>query len=116
MSKQDILAWMDNNEATFTEMAKQIWQNPEVGYTESFASSPQAEAMEKEGFRVTRNVGEVSTAFVAEYGKGKPIIGIMGEFDALPGLSQQLDFNENPVVEGGPGHGTRSQPAWNCRC
>lgn len=105
MSKQDILAWMDNNEAAFTEMAKQIWQNPEVGYTESFASSLQAEAMEKEGFRVTRNVGEVSTAFVAEYGKGKPIIGIMGEFDALPGLSQQLDFNENPVVEGGPGHG-----------
>ncbi|GLX69703.1 amidohydrolase [Paenibacillus glycanilyticus] len=105
MSKQNILAWIDSNAAVFTKMAKQIWENPEVGYTESFASALQAEALEKEGFRITRNVGEVSTAFVAEYGKGKPIIGILGEFDALPGLSQEISFTESPIVEGGPGHG-----------
>lgn len=105
MSKQDILVWIDDHAADFTDMAKQIWDNPEVGYTERFASSLQASALEKEGFRITRNIGDVSTAFIAEYGSGKPIIGIMGEFDALPGLSQEVGFTESPIVSGGPGHG-----------
>ncbi|GLX69702.1 amidohydrolase [Paenibacillus glycanilyticus] len=105
MSKQNIQNWIESNADVFTEMATRIWENPEVGYTENFASALQAETMEKEGFRITRHVGEVSTAFVAEYGKGKPIIGILGEFDALPGLSQEIGFTESPIVKDGPGHG-----------
>lgn len=105
MSKQDILSWIDDNSATFTEMARKIWEHPEVGYTERFASSLQADTLTKEGFSIAWNIGEVSTAFIAEYGNGKPIIGILGEFDALPGLSQEVSYTESPIVAGGPGHG-----------
>lgn len=105
MSKLDIVSWLERNAETFKEMALQIWDRPEVGYTESFASSLQASALAAEGFSITTGAGGVATAFVAAYGSGHPIIGFLGEFDALPGLSQQVSFTEDPVVNGGPGHG-----------
>ena len=89
MSKSNITKWMDENEAKFSDLAKQIWENPELGYNETFASSLQIKTLEEAGFKVTSGIGDMSTAFVAEYGKGKPVIGILGEFDALPGLSQK---------------------------
>jgi len=57
------------------------------------------------GFKVTRGVGEIPTAFVAEYGSGHPIIGILGEFDALPGLSQKTVPHKDALHKGSPGHG-----------
>nr|WP_066305168.1 amidohydrolase [Bacillus sp. FJAT-29814] len=105
MGKSNISKWIDENEAKFTDVAKQIWNHPEVGYCEIFASALQIKTLEEAGFRVTSGVGDVPTAFVAEYGKGNPIIGILGEFDALPGLSQQATPNYVPVVPNGPGHG-----------
>ncbi|WP_066252968.1 amidohydrolase [Neobacillus drentensis] len=105
MGKSNITKWIDENEAKFTDVAKQIWDYPEVGYSEIFASTLQIKTLEEAGFKVTSGVGDVPTAFVAEYGKGKPIIGILGEFDALPGLSQQATPNYAPAVPNGPGHG-----------
>ena len=61
--------------------------------------------MEEAGFTITAGVGDIPTAFIAEYGTGKPVIGILGEFDALPGLSQQVCPEYTPVVPNGPGHG-----------
>ncbi|WP_423798140.1 amidohydrolase [Neobacillus sp. SAB-20_R2A] len=105
MAKADIINWLNKNEANYTEISKQIWDHPEVGYTESFASSLQMKALEEAGFKVSTGIGEIPTAFIAEYGKGKPVIGILGEFDALPGLSQQVSTTYSPVVANGPGHG-----------
>ncbi|MBT2696510.1 amidohydrolase [Bacillus sp. ISL-40] len=105
MGKSNITKWMDENEAKFTDLAKQIWEHPELGYNETFASSLQIKTLEEAGFEVTSGIGDVPTAFVAQYGKGKPVIGILGEFDALPGLSQKVTPNINPVVSNGPGHG-----------
>lgn len=64
-----------------------------------------ADYAEAQGFRVTRGVAKIPTAFIAEYGSGSPIIGILGEFDALPGLSQKAQAIKEPLVEGAPGHG-----------
>ncbi|MBT2730789.1 amidohydrolase [Bacillus sp. ISL-75] len=105
MGKSNITKWMDENEAKFIDLAKQIWEHPELGYNETFASSLQIKTLEEAGFEVTSGIGDVPTAFVAQYGKGKPVIGILGEFDALPGLSQKVTPNINPVVSNGPGHG-----------
>ena len=59
----------------------------------------------QEGFKIDKGVAGMPTAFVATYGSGKPVIGILAEFDALPGLSQQAQPTKSPVAEGGSGHG-----------
>src|SRR5262245_37999964 len=71
------------------EMALKIWDWAEVGYKEEKSSKLLADALEKAGFQVERGVAKIPTAFVATIGTGKPVIGIMGEYDALPGLSQE---------------------------
>ncbi|MCB0688177.1 MAG: amidohydrolase, partial [Saprospiraceae bacterium] len=77
----------------------------EIAFQEENSSRDLSGYAEKQGFRVTRGVGEIPTAFTAEFGSGKPVIGILGEFDALPGLSQKPVPVKDPVHEGGPGHG-----------
>jgi aminobenzoyl-glutamate utilization protein B len=72
-------------------MARKIWGWAEVGYQEKRSSALLADAMESGGFRVQRGVADIPTAFVASIGSGKPVIGILGEYDALPGLSQQAE-------------------------
>ncbi|MEH7226300.1 M20 family metallopeptidase [Bacillus sp. JJ1566] len=105
MSKQNILQWIKNNQSDFTEMAKKIWENPQIAYEESFASDLQASKLKEEGFRIQASIGGISTAFLAEYGSGKPIIGILGEYDALPGLSQAVKTVQEQIELDGPGHG-----------
>jgi aminobenzoyl-glutamate utilization protein B len=105
MGKNDIVSWIEENQSKFVDVAKQIWDHPEVGYTESFASVLQIKVLEEAGFTIAAGVGDIPTAFIAEYGTGKPVIGILGEFDALPGLSQQVCPEYSPVVPNGPGHG-----------
>ncbi len=72
-------------------MARKIWDWAEVGYQEKRSSALLADALEAGGFRVERGVAGMPTAFIATIGSGKPVIGILGEYDALPGLSQQAD-------------------------
>jgi aminobenzoyl-glutamate utilization protein B len=86
-------------------VAKQIWQFAEPGYQETQSSKLLADTLEKAGFVVKRGVADIPTAFTATYGEGKPVIGIMGEYDALPGLSQQA-VPEQLAREGASyGHG-----------
>ena len=103
--KKELLQWLDENASSFIDMSDQIWENPEVMWEEFFASRLQAEFLEKEGFSITRDVAGMNTAFIAEWGEGKPILGFIGEYDALPGLSQKKQATQESIIEGGPGHG-----------
>ena len=89
------------------EMAKKIWDWAELGYHEKRSAALLAEKMETAGFRVERGVAGIPTAFIATIGSGKPVIAILGEYDALPGLSQQAvpDRQARPGVTAGHGCG-----------
>ncbi len=104
-TKQDVVAWLEENRQQFVDMANAIWEKPEIGFHEFFASKLQADFLEKEGFRLRRDVAGINTAFIAEWGAGHPIIGFTGEYDALPGLSQKCQPAKEALVEGGLGHG-----------
>ena len=104
-TKQDVAAWLEAHRQDFIEMADAIWGNPETAFREFFASSLQADFLERQGFRVTRDIAGINTAFLAEWGSGAPIIGFAGEYDALPGLSQKAQPVQEPLAEGGAGHG-----------
>lgn len=79
---------INQKEKWYGALSKQIWNYAEVGYQEVKSSALLQEQLKKEGFKVQSGVSEIPTAFVATFGEGKPVIGILGEFDALPGLSQ----------------------------
>ena len=88
----------------FSDIALEIWDHAEMGYQEIKSSNLLAAELEKEGFKITRNVAGIPTAFIAEYGSSGPVIGILGEFDALPGLAQSTSpFKE--VIDNGTGAG-----------
>lgn len=83
-----------------------IWEYAEGGYQEDKSAEVLCKALEEEGFTVTRNLTGIRTAFKGVWGNGKPVIGILGEFDALPGLSQKAACPvKDPLVEGERGHG-----------
>src|SRR5688572_23485492 len=100
-----LLAAIDTRGAHYSELAKQIWSFAEVGYQEVKSSALLATELETAGFRVTRGVVGIPTAFVAEFGSGKPVIGILGEFDALPGLSQDASPLQKAIMANAAGHG-----------
>lgn len=101
---QDVLKSLDSKAEFYGNIANQIWSNPELGYLETESSSLLQKTLRDAGFKVTAGVAEIPTAFVAEFGSGKPIIGIMAEFDALPGVSQDAVPFRQPILEGGAGH------------
>ncbi len=106
MSLEEVVAsFLDANKGKFAELAKDIWEHPELGMEEFHASKLIADELEKAGFSVNMGVGQMPTAFVLSWGEGNPIIGILGEYDALPGLSQKVSAVREPIEEGGPGHG-----------
>ncbi|MCB0021180.1 MAG: hypothetical protein KDE09_25465, partial [Anaerolineales bacterium] len=88
-NRQDIADWLDEHQHRFTQLSDEIWANPEVAFREFKSSKLQADFLAAEGFAITWDLGGISTAFVAEWGDGKPVIGFAGEYDALPGLSQK---------------------------
>lgn len=89
----------------YAEVARQIWNFAEVGYQEERSSALLQSVLGEAGFTIERGVADMPTAFVATWGSGAPVIGILGEYDALPGLSQAAVPVRQPLVEGGPGHG-----------
>jgi aminobenzoyl-glutamate utilization protein B len=103
----EVVDWLDERQGRFVRMANDIWEHPEVALRETYAADLQANDLEQDGFRITKGLGDLPTAFVAEYvqGEGGPIVGFLGEYDALPGLSQDRASNQNPIVADGPGHG-----------
>ena len=100
-----VLTDLDTKAPAYATTAKQIWGFAEVGYQEEKSSALLQDRLRSAGFSVEAGVGEMPTAFVASYGSGKPVIAIVGEFDALPGLSQDATPVRKVLVEGGPGHG-----------
>jgi len=105
MSKEIALKWIEENKQKIIEMSDKAWEYAEVGLLEYKTSELLADEIEKHGFQVEREVAGMPTAFVATWGSGKPVIGVMGELDALAGVSQKAVPYKDPVVEGGPGHG-----------
>ena len=103
----EIADWLEERQGRFIAMADQIWDHPELALAEHVACSLQADDLAQDGFTITRNVGELPTAFMAEWsqGEGGPIIGFLGEYDALPSLSQKRQPGQAPIVQDGPGHG-----------
>jgi len=105
MSKEIALGWIDENDKRIIEISDKAWEYAEVGLLEYKTSKLLADEIERHGFRVERDIAGMPTAFVATWGSGKPVIGVMGELDALAGVSQKAVPYKDPVVEGGPGHG-----------
>ncbi len=104
-SKKAVLQSIDRQYPELTALSDRIWEFAEIAFQESRSSAALADYAEAQGFRVRRGVGEIPTAFTAEFGSGEPVIGILGEFDALPGLSQKAVPEKDPLQEGAPGHG-----------
>jgi aminobenzoyl-glutamate utilization protein B len=103
--KQEAIATIEKQKDALIRMSDQIWEYAETALRETRSSKLLADYAEAQGFRVERGVAGMPTAFIATYGQGRPIIGIMGEYDALPGLSQKAQPAHDPLVAGAPGHG-----------
>lgn len=99
------LAWIEENGGRLTELSDRIWEFAELGLHEHRSAGLLADALEAAGFRVERGVAGMPTAFVAIWGEGQPTIGFLGEYDALPGVSQKVSPVREELVPGGPGHG-----------
>jgi aminobenzoyl-glutamate utilization protein B len=104
LKQQVAMAWLDNSFAVYDGLQKEIWRNPELGFLEEKSSALLQGHLTENGFTVEAGVAGMPTAFVATYGGGSPVIGILAEFDALPGLSQDTVPYRKPLVEGGNGH------------
>ncbi|SDN26248.1 aminobenzoyl-glutamate utilization protein B [Fictibacillus solisalsi] len=97
---------IEENRDTYINLSDTIWGLAETRFEEYQSFDLLAGTLEKEGFNVERGVGGIETAFIATYGQGKPVIALLGEYDALPGLSQHAKTAlPNPVVPNGNGHG-----------
>ena len=105
MTKDTLLERIDDGRDELIDLTRRLWENPELGLDETESADLLADWLDDAGFDVERGVGGMPTAFVASYGSGAPKIGILGEYDALPGLSQEVTAERKPVEEGAPGHG-----------
>ena len=104
-AKLAAVAAVDRHSSELIKLSDQIWAYAETALREYRSAAALAVYAERHGFRVERGVAGMPTAFVASYGEGRPIIGVMGEYDALPGLSQKAISEKSPLVEGAGGHG-----------
>ena len=103
-SEEDIETFVGSQAKASVDLANQIWALAELGYQEQNSSAALQTYLADAGFKVSAGVAEIPTAFVARFGSGEPTIGILAEFDALPGLSQAALPTRSPVHEGGAGH------------
>ena len=101
---KEVLPAMDARAGYYGRLSRTIWENPEIGFQEQKSSTLLKEELRKAGFEIRDDYPNLPTAFVATWGSGKPVIGIMGEYDALPGMSQEELPVKKPRVEGAPGH------------
>ena len=103
--KQTALAWIDKNQELIVNTHQTAWELAEVGLKEFKTGKMLEDILEEHGFTIERGVAGMSTAFVATYGSGSPVIGVMAELDALPGISQKAVPYREPLVAGDAGHG-----------
>jgi len=105
VDKKSAFDWIENNRELIIGISDKVWEFAELGLIEFKSSGLLADELEKHGFKVERGIAGMPTAFIATWGEGKPVIGIMGEYDALPGLSQKKSPRKDPLEPGKPGHG-----------
>jgi aminobenzoyl-glutamate utilization protein B len=103
--KTEAVASIEGQKDELIRLSDRIWSFAETALRETRSAEELANYAEKNGFVVQRGVAGMPTAFIASYGKGRPIIGILGEYDALPGISQKAQPTQEPLVAGTPGHG-----------
>ena len=103
-AKKNAIESVDKHQAELTALSDSVWSYAETALKEYQSSKILSDYAENQGFKVTRNVAGLQTAFIAEYGSGKPIIGVLGEFDALQGLSQKAEAEK--------GHQSRHVQGW----
>ncbi|MDZ4715037.1 MAG: amidohydrolase [Cytophagales bacterium] len=104
-NKAAVIASVDKHQKELVDLSDKIWAFAETALKEHQSAKALADYAEAQGFKVNRGVSGMPTAFTAEYGSGKPIIGIMGEYDALPGISQKAQPTREQLEIGGGGHG-----------
>ncbi len=103
---KEIVAYIDGHAAYYEEIADQIWGYAELSLKEHASAKLYCEKLRELGFTVTEKLCGIDTAFCGSFGSGKPVIGILGEFDALSGLSQKAGAcTHDPLIDGGSGHG-----------
>ncbi len=106
MDKQGVIKYLEERASDFYALSDKIWGNAEIRFKEKESVKDYVSFLEKEGFSVTVGLAGLKTAFSATWGSGKPVIGFLGEYDALPGLSQKAGVAEKtPIEENGNGHG-----------
>jgi len=101
----DVLTRVAAHAEHFGAVSRQIWETPELGFHENKSSALLQQELRANGFTVQADLAGMPTAFTATFGSGKPVIALMGEFDALPSLSQKDVPTLSPVEPGAPGHG-----------
>lgn len=103
--RAELIQKMDGQAQHYGDLSRKVWELAEVGYKETASSALLKAELRRAGFNIEEKAGAIPTAFVATWGQGKPVIGILGEFDALPGLSQETAPEKKTRVIGGAGHG-----------
>jgi aminobenzoyl-glutamate utilization protein B len=103
--KEEAVAKIVGIEGDLYSLSDQIWAYAETALRETRSSKALADYAEKRGFEVKRGIAGMPTAFMASYGQGRPIIGVLGEYDALPGISQKAQAVKEPLQQGAAGHG-----------
>jgi aminobenzoyl-glutamate utilization protein B len=103
--KTAAVASIDRHAVELARLSDQVWAYAETALVETKSAEALAAFAETQGFRVRRGVADMPTAFVAEYGQGAPVIAVLGEYDALPGISQKAEPVKAPLEAGAPGHG-----------
>jgi aminobenzoyl-glutamate utilization protein B len=105
-NRNEIWRGVDAIKPRFVALSDKVWGMPEVCYTEARSAAEHLAELRHQGFRITENVASIPTALMGEWGDGGPVIAFLGEYDALPGLSQEAGVAESrPVETGGHGHG-----------
>ena len=103
--KEEAVASIEKHRAEIINLSDEIWGFAETALLETRSSQVLADYAVKQGFEVERGVAGMPTAFVASYGQGRPIIGVLGEYDALPGISQKAQSTKEVLLAGAAGHG-----------
>lgn len=103
--KQEAAASIEKHKGDLINISNQIWAYAETALRETRSAKLLADMAASQGFEVRRGVAGMPTAFIASYGQGKPVIGILGEYDALPGISQKAQTTKEPLEAGAAGHG-----------
>ena len=110
--KTAAVASIDRHAAELARLSDQVWAYAETALLETKSAEAIAAFAEAQGFRVRRGVADMPTAFVAEYGQGAPVIGVLGEYDALPGISQKAEPTKAALEAGAPGTRVRATTCW----